>query len=210
MPALTSQKLAAVDTYIARCKPFAQPILQHIRDIVHEGAPEVKEAMKWSRPFFLYKGIILGNMAGFKEHCSFGMWGQEIAAELHEDGVAKSGSMGSLGRLASMDDLPPRKQLLGYIQSAVQKIDDGVRTRSLSPRARVAKPPAEVPEALAAALKRNKAASLKFEAMSPSCRREYSEWIASAKREETREKRIGQALEMIAEGKDRNWKYQKS
>ena len=117
--------------------------------------------------------------------------------------------MGSFGRITSMEDLPPRRKLLGYMQSAVRSIDEGTRTRSVAPRTRVAKPPAEVPEALAAALKKNKAAAQQFESMSPSCRREYCEWIASAKREETRDKRIAQAMEMIAEGKDRNWKYQK-
>ncbi len=203
-----SGRLPAVDAYIAKCKPFAQPILNHVREVVHEGAPGVEEAIKWSHAFFMYKGIILGNMAGFKEHCSFGMWGRETTEELREDGVATGGSMGSFGRLKSIDDLPPRKQLLGYIRMAAKKIDDGTRTRSIAPRPRVAKPPVEVPDALAAALKKNKAAASQFEAMSPSCRREYCEWIGSAKREEIREKRLAQAMEMIAEGKDRNWKYQ--
>jgi len=206
--AATSSRLAAVDTYIAKCKPFARPILDYLREIMHEGAPGVEEAIKWSHPFFLYRGIILANMAGFKEHCSLGLWGRETTAELRSDGVATGGSMGSFGRITSLDDLPPRKQLLGYVRGAAQKIDDGTRTTSLAPRTRVAKPPAEVPGALAAALKSNTAAATQFESMSPSCRREYCDWIASAKREDTRERRVTEALGMIAEGKSRNWKYE--
>lgn len=38
-------------------------------------------------------------------------------------------------------------------------------------------------------------------------RREYVEWITEARREETRDKRVAQALEWRAEGKPRNWKY---
>lgn len=210
--AATSGKLPAVDAYIAKCQPFAQPILEHLRAILHEAAPGVEEAIKWSHPFFLYRGIILANLAGFKGHCSLGLWGQESTAELRRDGVASGGvasdgGMGSFGRIASLEDLPPRKQILGYVRGAVRKIDDGTRTRSLPARTRVAKPPAEVPEALAAALGKNKAAAAKFEAMSPSCRREYCDWIASAKRDETRDKRVREALGMIAEGKSRNWKY---
>ena len=201
---------AAVDAYIAKSAPFAQPILIHLREIVHEAAPDVEEAMKWSRPFFMYRGVILGNISAFKEHCSFGLWGTEIAEILRAEGIASSEGMGTFGRIASLKDLPPRKKLVSYVKQAAKMIDEGVRTKSLSMRPKVAKLPMEVPEALTAALKRNKAAAKKFEAMSPSCRREYSEWIAAAKREETRDKRIATALEWIAEGKARNWKYEKS
>ena len=201
---------AAVDAYIAKSAPFAQPILIHLREVVHEGAPDIEEAMKWSRPFFIYRGVILGNISAFKEHCSFGLWGTEIAEILRAEGIASSEGMGTFGRVTSLKDLPPRKKLVSYVKQAAKMIDEGVRTKSLSMRPRVAKLPVEVPEALTAALKRNKAAAKKFEAMSPSCRREYSEWIADAKREETRDKRIATALEWIAEGKSRNWKYEKS
>ncbi|HEY1743360.1 MAG TPA: YdeI/OmpD-associated family protein [Granulicella sp.] len=201
---------AAVDAYIAKSAPFAQPILIHLREAMHDGAPGVEEAIKWSRPFFMYRGVILGNISAFKEHCSFGLWGTEIAAILLADGIASSEGMGTFGRIASLKDLPPRKKLLSYIKQAAKMIDEGVRTNSLSMRPKVAKAPLEVPEALSTALKKNKAAAKKFEAMSPSCRREYSEWIADAKREETRDKRLATALEWIAEGKSRNWKYEKS
>ena len=46
-----------------------------------------------------------------------------------------------------------------------------------------------------------------FEAFSPSHKREYAEWIADAKRAETRQRRIDTAIEWMAEGKPRNWKY---
>lgn len=200
-------RLKAVDAYIEKSAPFAQPILNYLRELMHEGAPGVEEAIKWSRPFFLYNGVILGNLSAFKEHCAFGLWGSEIAKEVQADGVASSDAMGTFGRITSLKDLPPKKQLLGYIRSAAKMIASGERTKSWT-RPKVAKAPVEVPEALAAALKKNKAAAKQFETMSPSCRREYSEWIADAKRDETREKRVATAVEWIAEGKSRNWKYE--
>lgn len=200
---------AAVDAYIAKSAPFAQPILQHLRETVHKAVPGVQEAIKWSHPFFLLNGVILANMAGFKAHCSFGLWGGEVTKELRAAGVAEGGSMGSFGKIASLKDLPSKKELAAYIVAAATPIAEGTRTTAWSrPKPKVAKPEAEVPEALVAALKKSKAAAKQFEAMSPSCRREYCDWIADAKREETRDRRVAQAIEWIAEGKSRNWKYE--
>ena len=200
--------IPGVDVYIAKSADFAQPILTYLRDIVHEAIPDIREEMKWSRPFFVHRGIILGNISAFQQHCSFGLWGAEIAAVLREDGVASGEGMGTFGRIMSIKDLPSRTKLLAYVKNAAKLVEEGSRTKSLE-RPRVAKPAMEVPAALEAALKKNKVAAKQFQGMSPSCRREYSEWIAGAKREETRTKRVAQTLEWISEGKKLNWKYEK-
>jgi uncharacterized protein YdeI (YjbR/CyaY-like superfamily) len=210
MPTATKAKhtarIAPVDAYIAKAAPFAQPILEHLREAVHEAAPGIEETIKWSRPFFLYRGIILGNISAFKQHCSFGLWGSEIAQALRADGVASSEGMGTFGKITSLSDLPTPKKLVAYIRNAAKSIDDGARTRSIA-RPKVAKAEFFVADALVAALKKNTAAAAKFNAMSPSCQREYSEWISDAKRDDTRAKRLATALEWIAEGKHRHWKY---
>lgn len=203
-----TNRSAAVDGYIAKCAPFAQPILKHLREVIHKAAPGVEETIKWSHPFFMYNGIILGNMAGFKQHCSLGLWGSEVADKLREDGAYSRESMGVLGKLTSMDDLPSDKELTAYLRAGVAAIDEGRRTKSVSRPKKEAKPAPAVPEALAAALKKNKAAAKNFAEMPPGCRREYCEWIAEAKRDETRDKRVATAVEWIAEGKRRNWKYE--
>ena len=204
-------RIEAVDAYISKAGAFAQPVLIYLRDLVHEGAPDVVEEMKWSRPFFVYRGVILGNMAAFKEHCSFGLWGAEIAATVRGDGVASSEGMGTFGKITAVEDLPSRKQMLGYVRKAATMIGDGVRTKAWSrPKTMVAKADLVVPEALAKALKKSKGAGAKFEAMSPSCRKEYIQWIADAKRDETRDKRVATAVEWIADGKSRNWKYERA
>jgi len=200
-----------VDAYINKAKPFAQPILEHLRELVHKGCPKVEETIKWSRPFFEYKGAILGNMSAFNEHCTFGFWGQEIGAVLREANVLREEGMGSLGRITSVKELPPDKQMLGWIRQATAFIDSGNYTSPIAARHKVVKAPKAAPETpteFATALKKDKKASAAFAAFSPSCKREYIEWIAEAKRPETRDKRIATALEWIAEGKQRNWKYQ--
>jgi len=198
-----------IDAYIAKSQPFAQPILNHLRELVHKACPGVVEAIKWSRPFFEYKGVILGNMSAFKEHCSF--WGEEISAVLREAKVLKPDAMGSLGRLTRMEDLPSDKEMLALLRKAVAFIDSGQYTSPIAARVKVVKAPApavEAPPEFLKALKANKKAAAAFAAFSPSCKKEYVEWIADAKRAETREKRIATAVERIGEGKQRNWKYQ--
>jgi uncharacterized protein YdeI (YjbR/CyaY-like superfamily) len=200
-----------VDAYINKSKPFAQPILEHLRELVHKACPNVEETIKWSRPFFEYKSAILGNMSAFNEHCAFGFWGEEIGVILREAKAVQDGAMGSLGRITSVKELPSDKQMLNWIRQATAFIDSGNYTSPIAARNKVVKAPKaelETPTEFASALKKDKKASTAFANFSPSCKREYIEWIADAKRAETRDKRITQAVEWIAEGKQRNWKYQ--
>jgi uncharacterized protein YdeI (YjbR/CyaY-like superfamily) len=210
-PSLESKLEPKIDLYIAKAQPFAQPILIHIRELVHKACPNVVETIKWSRPFFEYKGVILGNMSAFKEHCSFGFWGEEIGAILRQAKVVQEGGMGSLGRITSIKDMPSNKEMLGFLKQATAFIDNGQYTSPITARNKVVKAPKPAIEAspeFTQALKASKKAATVFAAFSPSCKREYTEWIAEAKRPETRDKRIAQAIEWISEGKQRNWKYQ--
>jgi len=199
-----------VDEYVAHAAPFAQPILTHLRKLMHKGCPEVVETMKWSRPFFEYRGAILGNMSAFKEHCTFGFWGSEIGAVLREADALCEKGMGSFGRLTSVKDLPPDKQILGWIRQAAAFVDSGEYTSPIAARRKVVKAQLAMPEEFAVALRKSEKAAGVFAAFSPSCKREYIEWIADAKRPETRDKRIATAIEWMAEGKQRNWRYQDS
>ncbi len=204
----TPEYNSTLDVYIAKAQPFAQPILTHLREVVHKACPGVQEEIKWSRPFFVLDGVILCNIAAFKKHCSIGIWGHEMQQILNADGVRFEGAMGTFGRITSLIDLPPDKVLLGYLRQAAAFVASGQRTKSYERPHRVAKPASETPSELTAALKKNEAAAKVFAAFTRSCQREYIDWVAEAKRPETREKRIAQAVGWIAEGKQRNWKYQ--
>ena len=189
-----------IDAYIAKSADFAKPVLEYLREVVHSAVPDVEETVKWSMPAFYYKGPLC-NMAAFKAHCAFGFWKGSLVV-----GDAARDAMGHMGRITSLKDLPPKKELVRLVKEAAKLNDEGVKV----PRAvRPAKKPAKTPDDLAAALARNKKASAAFEGFSPSQRREYIEWITEAKAEETRKRRVAQAVEWIAEGKSRNWKYMK-
>jgi uncharacterized protein YdeI (YjbR/CyaY-like superfamily) len=202
-----------VDAYIAKVQPFAQPIMAHLRELVHKGCTGVEETIKWSRPFFQYRGAILCNMSAFKQHCSFGFWGQEIGAVLREAHVLRKDGMGSLGRITSVKDLPPDKRMIDWIRQAAAFVETGNYTSPIAARRKVVKakkPTVKMTTGFASGLRKNKKAAAAFAVFSPSSKREYVEWIAEAKRPETRDKRIATAIAWIAEGKQRNWKYQKS
>jgi uncharacterized protein YdeI (YjbR/CyaY-like superfamily) len=191
-----------VDAYIARSNDFAKPILTRIREMVHAACPDVVETIKWSSPFFDYKGQMMCAMAAFKEHCSLIFWKASLI-----EGVPPNGdkSRGSFGRLTSVKELPSKTQFNGFIKAAMKLNDEGVTVKR--PKAGT-KPEPKVPKELAAALKKNRKAASVFAKFPPGQRREYCEWIDEAKREETKDKRVAQAIEWIAEGKTRNWKYE--
>src|SRR4051794_24982863 len=107
-----------VDDYIAKSADFAKPILAYLRKVVHEACPEVKETIKWSFPNFEYRGSILCNMASFKQHCSFGFWlgGQMSDPDHLIETSGEKTSMGHLGQIKSMADLPTAPVLGRYIR----------------------------------------------------------------------------------------------
>ena len=192
-----------IDAYIAKSAPFAQPILKHLRALVHEACPEAEETIKWSCPHFTSAGNILCSMAAFQAHAVFGFWHQGMAKVLGQAGGQAETAMGSFGRITNLDDLPNDKAMIRFIREAAKLNASGAPGRP------PAKPKAAlpVPADLVAALKEDKAASTAFAKFSLSHRREYIEWITGAKRAETRQKRLATTLEWLAEGKSRNWKY---
>lgn len=187
-----------IDAYIANAADFAKPILTRIRKIVHRECPDVEETIKWRMPSFQYHGLLC-NMAAFKSHCAFGFWKHHLVVGKSEK---TEGGMGQFGHLKSVSDLPSDKDFAAYVRKAMQLNEEGVK----KPRA-VTKRVLVVPKELLAALKKNKKALATFESFSPTNKRDYADWVAEAKTDATRDRRIATAVEWMAEGKTRNWKY---
>lgn len=202
-----SKKDPRVDAYIAKSQPFAKPILEHLRNLVHKACPEVEETINRSFPHFDYKGMMC-SMAAFKQHCAFSFWKASLMKDKKLMVNAKAETaMGHLGRITSLKNLPVDKVLLSYIKEAKKLNDDDVKL--LAKNASKEKKEIIVPDYFLKALKKNKKALITFEKFSPSHKRDYIEWITEAKTEETRTKRIKTILEWLTEGKPRNWKYMK-
>lgn len=192
-----------IDAYIRRAAPFARPILESVRAAFHEGCPDVVETVKWGHPSFEHHGI-LGGMAAFKAHAAFGFWRardmEDPAGILGEGRTASPMS----GKYADVSELPARRVLVAYVRAAA-KLNESGAPRKAAPKKPRARPAA--PAWFLAAIRADAKAAETWEGLTPGYRHEYVEWVTEAKREDTRAKRIAQAVEWLAEGKTRNWKY---
>ena len=193
-----------IDAYIAKSPEYARPILTHLRALIHKVCPEVEEAMKWSSPAFDYKGPLVV-MAAFKEHAHFNLWKAALIPGAKGILTDDDGKPAKMRQIKTLKDLPSDKVLTGFIKAGIKLNEEGKTVeKKTTPKKEI-----PIPEYFTKALSKNKKASATFEKFSPSQRREYLEWIVDAKTEDTRLKRLTQALEWMAEGKTRHWKYQK-
>ena len=190
-----------IDAYIAKAQPFARPILEKLRERVHVVLPEAEEALKWSMPAYTLDGKIVLITAAFKAHAALNFWrGQELRGD-----SANADAMGQFGKIASVDDLPSDAELDRLIQEAA-----GLSKSAPAPRKAKHEPkpePGMHPD-FAAALAKAPKARAALDGFPPSAQRDYLEWIAEAKQDATRQKRIATAVEWLSQGKRRHWKYQ--
>jgi len=191
-----------IDDYIAKSPDFAKPILNHLRELIHTACPDVEETLKWRNPSFIYKGLLCG-IAAFKQHCVIGFWKDAILFDRKNPNAKPSGIP---DRITNVSELPPDRVLLAYIKEAVRLNEEGIKIPKPKPKS---KKGLVVPNDLISALKKNKKALSTFEDFSYSHKKEYVEWITEAKREETRSQRLATAVAWMAEGKARNWKYER-
>lgn len=199
-----------IDAYINKARPFARPILKHIRKVVHTACPEVEETMKWSMPHFDYKGQMMCAMASFKEHCVFGFWKAKLLKDpkgfLQKRSADGGAAMGNMGRIDNKKSLPPDSVLINLIRQAMKLNDKGIKTPA-KPKKEMK--PLIIPPYFLKEVKKNTKAQATFNAFSYSNKKEYVEWVKEAKTEETRASRLSTAVEWMSEGKARNWKYVK-
>jgi uncharacterized protein YdeI (YjbR/CyaY-like superfamily) len=190
-----------IDAYIAKAQPFSQPILEHVRTRVHAVLPEVEETVKWSMPAYTLGGKIVLITAAFKAHLALNFWrGQELRG----DG-ANTDAMGQFGKIKSLADLPPDKELDRLIREAAELAKSAPAPRKTK---HAPKPAPGLHPEFAAALAKAPQARAVLDSFPPSAQRDYFEWIAEAKQDATRQKRIATAIEWLGEGKRRHWKYQ--
>lgn len=204
-----SNRDTRIDDYISNAGAFAQPILIHIRELIHITIPEIQETIKWGMPSFDYKGALC-NFASFKAHCSFGFWKPTLINDptgLLQNNAANGGeAMGNMGRLTSIQDLPSDAIFMDWLLQAKRLNDQGI---SIKKGPRKETPNLSLPECMISAFSENNKAKVQFEGFSQACQNEYIIWISEAKREETKMKRLEIALVDIELGRKRNWQYQK-
>ncbi len=181
-----------IDQYIVKSQPFAQPVLMHLRALVHKACPNVTETIKWGMPYFEYRGMLC-HMAAFNHHCAFGFWKASLMkdAEMLVENNGKA--MGHSGKITAVADLPPDKVMIDRIHNAMHLNEEGIEL----PTRHRNKVEVIVPDALTAALKRKRNAFKMFNELAPSHQSEYINWINEAKTADTKMKRSEKAVEMM-------------
>jgi uncharacterized protein YdeI (YjbR/CyaY-like superfamily) len=206
---MTGSRDRRIDDLIDQAAEFARPVMIHLRELVHQACPEVTETIKWGMPCFDYKGPYC-NMAAFKKHCAFVFWKAKLMNDpknyLGERAVDGGASMGQLGRITSLDDLPPDVVMLEFLTQGKLLNESGIKLPSSAKKKNEI---SVMPEEFEKGLNAHPAALAYFQDFSPSQKKEYIDWLQDAKTDSTRKKRIDTALEWISEGKIRNWKYLK-
>lgn len=194
-----------IDTYIEKSAEFAKPILTHLRELIHTACPEAEETVKWGMPHFEAFGAVVCHFAAFKNHCAFGFWKASLMSDPHDlfEKESKT-SMGILGQIKSLADLPSDKILSDYIKEATRLNKEEIKRPVRKPSV---KKELHIPDYFFEAIGKNPDALKTFEAFSYSNKKEYVEWVTTAKTEETREQRLATTVEWLAEGKVKNWKY---
>ena len=197
-----------VDAYIERAPEYARPILNKLRRLFHRACPSIEENIKWGTPSFEHGGLVVG-MAAFRKHVSFGFWKARAMSDPEGlfGGNAKASPFAI--KVASVKGLPADKVIVAYVKEAVELNEKGAKAKPAGAKKKKARPAPKLPDDFAATLRRNEKAWATYQELSPSNKREYVEWVSDAKREATREKRIATAVEWMAEGKERNWKYKR-
>ena len=198
-----------IDAYINHAADFAKPIIKRLRALVHKGCPDVVETVKWSHASFEHPpGSMYCGIASFKQHCTFGFWKHALVEkELGKPAKSQGGAWGTFGRISAVGELPAEKALVHFVKVAAELNERGVKVARPKPKAGRT---VEIPADFAAALRKNRKAQAHFDSFSYSHRKEYVEWITEAKTEETRKRRLDTAVEWIAAGKRRNWKYERA
>lgn len=198
-----------VTQYIENSEDFARPILNHLRELIHRNCPDVVESIKWAIPHFDYKDDFMCVLASAKNHCSLTFIKSEFMSDPRFAGGKKvKPGQRFMSRITSMSELPSDEELAGFVKQAMDLNDRGVKldkTAKAAPSSQQVETPAYFLEALST----NPIARQVFENQSMSFRKNYIVWLESAKTDATRQRRIDEALEWIAEGKGRFWKYEK-
>jgi uncharacterized protein YdeI (YjbR/CyaY-like superfamily) len=194
------KRIRTIDEYIESVDQWRDE-LKPLRKILQ--ATDLTEEIKWGGPCYTYHGKNVVGMASFKSY--FGLWFHQGALLKDNTGLlvnAQEGTTMALRqwRMTSAADIKPNT-IKAYVREAIQLVKDG---RSIGPRK---DRPIDAPPDLLAALQKNAAAKRAFDVMQPGLKREYADYVAGAKKDTTRQRRIEKVLPLIAAGKGLNDKY---
>lgn len=178
-------------------------VLERVRAVMK--ASELEETVKWGAPCYTLNGKNLVGLVAFKDFVS--IWFHQGALLRDEHGVLVNAQEGRTKamrqwRVRSEDEID-ETILRDYVRETIENQRQGREIKVDRNK------PLQIPDELAAAMEDDPDILNRFEALSPGKRREYAEYIAEAKRAETKVKRLEKIVPMILAGHGLHDKYRK-
>ncbi len=197
------EKPTNVDEYIANNEKW-QASLELLRSLIL--STQLEETVKWMFPTYMWKGKNIVALAAFKDY--FGIWffqGSILKDDLKVLQNAQEGKTKAMRqwRFKSMDEIDGAT-VLAYVEEAIQNQKDGNIIKTTH-----TKKPLVIPLELQVALDSNPTLATHFEAFRLTDKREFAEYISTAKRMATKEKRMEKIIPMILQGVGLSDKYRK-
>lgn len=190
-----------IDKAFANFTGFQQKYCNHLRALIHKALPNVKEDWKWG-PNFNVNGMVCG-VWGFKNHVKLVFFKGSLMEDkyqlFNDDSEDNRGTRSiNFTEHSVIDDV----MITEYLKEAAELNRQGVKPEK---KAIVV----SVPEELQKELNKHSGLKMYFEKLAPSHRREYAEYITEAVQAETRQRRVKKVMEMLAENRKLNEKYEK-
>lgn len=194
------KRASSVDEYITDAVAWQGELIR-LREILL--STELEEDLKWGGPCYTHGGKNVVGMAGFKSY--FGLWFHQGALLKDQKKFlinAQEGRTKALRqwRMQTTKDIKPAI-IKSYVKEAIKLAREG---KQITP---ARKKPLVVPAELKKAFRENKPAGENFKSMRLGLQREYADYIADAKREDTKRRRIEKILPMLSKGIGLNDKY---
>lgn len=201
MSTVNKQASEKISQYIESADVKKKEILQRLRDFLNRDDFGLTEDWKWHAPNFNSNGMVCW-LAFFKSHVGLNFFKGSLIEDLH--GLYDNASMDKGNRIIKYKTINEINENLleYYIYEAIKHNKEGAKITSK-------KVEIEVPKDLAKALEKDIMAKDFFTNLAPGYKRDYIDWIISAKQEKTRLKRLETTLEWLGQGKKKNWRYKK-
>ncbi|HMC96805.1 MAG TPA: YdeI/OmpD-associated family protein [Flavobacteriales bacterium] len=193
-----------INLYIAEHPEWHRKTLVRLRQLIHSVDEDIEETWRWNAPSFDHDGIMLG-LHGFKTFVTVWFHKGALLKDTHGlfEKLEKGEDKGMRAYKVHEGEAIDEKSFVELVRQAVKVNQSGAKLTD----ARPAKKALKVPTDLEGCLKKDDQAWEHWEKFNHTHKKEYVEWITDAKQEETRKRRIAQALEMIREGMGKEDKH---
>jgi hypothetical protein len=119
---------APVDAFFSKQPPHLLPILEALRAMIDEAAPQATSLIKWGMPFYSVGPGMMCAVAGFKSHVNLILPGLPGTYADPEGLLQGDGKTGRHLKLRALDELP-RALVSAWLRTAAERAREGSSPR---------------------------------------------------------------------------------